>query len=106
MQVLGELTPIDHVARRRASSRRTELAIALLIFGVGAMVGILAVQTYRAVELLMLLPVRLRTGSHDRVWRGLADPVTRNAPALAAFLLQRSDTFDCATLDPTIPRNH
>src|SRR4029453_2000345 len=106
MPVPVELTPTDPVAGRRTSWRRTELAIALLIFGVGAMVGIRAIQLYRAVGYPEYFyqsdfgpAVMFACGG------SLADPDTRNAPALAAFLLQRSDTFDCAALDPTMPMN-
>ena len=106
MQLLGELTPIDRVARRKPSLLRTEVAIALLIFGVGAMVGVRAVQMYRAVGYPEYFyqsdfgpAVMFACGGK------LEDPDTRNAPALAAFLLQRSDTFDCAALNPTMPMN-
>jgi hypothetical protein len=104
MQVLGELTAIDRVVRRKMF--RTEVAIALLIFVVGAMVGIRAVQMYRAVGYPEYFYQSDFGPAVMVACAGrLEDPDTRNAPALAAFLLQRSDTFDCAALDPTMPMN-
>ena len=85
-------------------SARTELAIVVLIFCVSTWAGVRAVQMYRPAGGAQYFyqsdfgpAVMLACG------RTFQDPDTRNAPALAAFLAQQSDSVDCASVPLTIP---
>jgi len=84
-------------------SAGTELAIAVIIFCVGTWAGVQAVRMYRTAGGAQYFyqsdfgpAVMLACG------RGFQDPDTRNAPALAAFLAQQSDSVDCASIPPSI----
>ena len=83
---------------------RTELAIALLIFCIGTWIGVRAVQTFRSSGGAQYFyqsdfgpAVMLACG------REFLDPDTQNAPALAAFLLQQTDSLACRDLPSVIP---
>ena len=76
-----------------------DLAIGLLIFCSGTWVGVRAVQAFRAAGGAQEFyqsefgpAVMVACGG------GFRNPDTRTAPALAAFLSQQSDRFDCGSL--------
>jgi len=84
-------------------SARTELAIIVLILCIGTWAGAKAVRMYRTAGGAQYFyqsdfgpAVMLACG------RAFQDPDTRNAPALAAFLSQQSDSVDCASVPSTI----
>ncbi len=86
------------------SAPGVELVIAVLIFCVGTWAGVRAVQAFRTAGGAQYFyqsdfgpAVMLACG------REFLDPDTRNAPALVAFLLQQSDSVDCASVPLTIP---
>jgi hypothetical protein len=86
------------------SAYRTDLTIALLIFGIGTWVGVLAVQAFRSAGGAQYFyqsdfgpAVMLACG------RGFQDPDPANAPALGRFLQQQSDNLDCAELPSRLP---
>jgi hypothetical protein len=88
----------------RPSTNRTDLAIALLILCLGTWIGVRAVQAFRSAGGAQYFyqsdfgaAVMLACG------REFLDPDTRNAPALAAFLLQQSDSLACKDLPSVIP---
>ena len=80
----------------------TESSIVVAIIFAGTLLGVLIVQTYRAVGLAPSFyqpefgpAVMLACG------QGFRNPDTRDAPALAAFLSEQNDQFDCAALSAT-----
>jgi hypothetical protein len=84
--------------------RPTELTIGVLIFCIGTFVGVRAVHAFRSAGGAQYFyqtdfgpAVMLACG------RGFQDPDPTNVPALAAFLAQRADSFDCRNLPPGTP---
>jgi hypothetical protein len=80
------------------------VAVATLIFCVGAWVGVRAVQQFRADGLLQSFyqpafgPAVMVACGHE-----FRDPDAARVPALSAFLSERVDRFDCAALPAAIP---
>jgi hypothetical protein len=103
--VAPELNPPRPMARSTSRSRWwTDTALAALIFCAGTWAGTRAVQSFRAAGGAQYFyqsdfgpAVMLACG------RGFLDPDRRTAPALAAFLAQQADRFDCASLPPSVP---
>ncbi|HWW84189.1 MAG TPA: hypothetical protein VNZ26_11330 [Vicinamibacterales bacterium] len=99
------------IVKRPSSARQgtftfADLTIAVLIFGSAVWLGLYAVEAFR------------ESGGHQAFYQsefgpaamfacghGLANPDTRGAPALEAFLDERADSLDCADIPATTPKN-
>ncbi len=80
-----------------------DAAIALAIFCAGSWLGVAAVRGFQAAG---GTPYFYQSEFGPAVMmacgRGFQGPDTRTEPALAAFLLQQSDAFDCTQLTPAV----
>ena len=106
---MNPVRPARPVGRWSTASGRTEASISLLIFCVATLVGIRAVQAYRAAGgAVYFYQSDFGPAVMVACGRAFQDPDTRSAPALEAFLAQQSGDFDCASLPaamPTSPMN-
>lgn len=88
----------------RASAVAVDVAIALAIFCAATWIGVRVVQWFRdAGGVQEFYQSEYGPAVMFVCGRGLHNPDTRQAPALAAFLSRASDSFACSDLPPAIP---